>query len=153
MALAEERERQAVAARDAVRDAITPPLASTWEVQQIWDAQRNWDAQGGGAKLASAVYHTIAAATDAELAVIMPEVEPYCRAKGVDTSFVKPVLEQRVPLLAEAERQAQLGSQGRQVVEYRVRAVKNGIERNSPAMHLPEVGDCDPDVPPQTSSG
>jgi hypothetical protein len=146
--LVNERVAQAEARAEQIRRGLSPDHDTAGELraQRALDrAIRNWDSQDGGGKLAASVREDLLNADPTELAVLAREAAPYLESRGVPSSFVEPVLAEKVPELAQAEAELKKAKQAQIVTRHNASTVRNAIREGRPAVALADPSAYDPD--------
>jgi hypothetical protein len=145
--LVDERVSQAEARAEQVRRGLSPDHDTAGELraQRALDrAIRKWDTHDGG-KLAASVREDLLNADPTELAVLAREAAPYLESRGVPSSFVGPVLAEKVPELAQAEAELKKAKQAQTVTHYNANTVRNAIREGRAANALADASNYDPD--------
>ena len=145
--LVNERVAQAEARAEQIRRGLSCDYDTAGELraQRALDrAIRKWDSHDGG-KLAASVREDLLNADPTELGVLAREVAPYLESRGVPSSFVEPVLAEKVPELAQAEAELKKAKQAQTVTRYNANTVRNAIKEGRPAAALADASNYDPD--------
>lgn len=146
--LVNERVAQAEARAEQIRRGLSPEHDTAGELraQRALDrAIRKWDSHDGP-KLAASVREDLLNADPTELAVLAREAAPYLESRGVPSSFVEPVLGEKVPELAQAEAELKKAKQAQTVTRHNASTVRNAIREGRLAAALADVSNYDPDA-------
>ena len=142
-----DRVAEAAARPQAVLDSLVHHGDAAEEARnaRFWDRSvRQLDAAPKG-EIHQVARRIIAGAKADELGVVVAEIGPYLQSRNVGDAWLDTALQERVPALAQARREAHNAEMMRQVLSYSFKKIREGIAAGRPVTVIPSAAEFDPD--------